>query len=66
MRRGKLQTELKLIFHYINSHMNFNIMPKGGGGEQLMKNKLKYIKRKARTKIELIFHLIIISASTST
>ena len=40
--------------------MNFNIMPKGGwgGGEQLMKNKLKYVKRKARTKIELIFHLI--------
>ena len=38
--------------------MNFNIMPKGGGGEQLMKNKLKYVKRKARTNIELIFHLI--------
>ena len=42
--------------------MNFNIMPKGGwggeGGEQLMKNKLKYVKKKARTKIELIFHLI--------
>ena len=42
--------------------MNFNIMPKGvgwggGGGEQLMKNKLKYVKREARTKIELIFHL---------
>ena len=44
--------------------MNFNIMPKGVGwgggglGEQLMKNKLKYVKSEARTKIELIFHLI--------
>ena len=36
-QRGDQQTELKLIFHYINKHMNFNIMLKGE--KQLMKNK---------------------------
>ena len=51
MRRGKPQTELKLVFRFINQRMNFNIMPKKRIKKNMSRGKLQ-------TNLKLFFHFI--------